>query len=83
LTFTSAYAGTVHLYALDWDNNDRRQTVTVADGTNSEVIAITTNFRDGAWMHVPISVGAGGSVTIRVTRTGGANAVLSGVMLGD
>jgi hypothetical protein len=83
LSFASAYSGNLHLYALDWDNNDRRQSVTVADGTSTTVVDIVTNFREGAWVHVPISVPAGGVVTIRVVRTGGANAVLSGVFLGD
>ena len=36
----------------------------------------------GAWMHFPVSVGAGGSVLITVNRVAGANAVLSGVYLG-
>ena len=38
----------------------------------------------GAWVHVPITVGAGGSVLITVDRTasGTTNAVLSGLFLG-
>ena len=84
LDFSAAYSGTLHLYALDWDNINRRQTVTVNYGTTTHVIAITGNFRLGAWMHVPISILAGGSVTIRATRTSGGstNAVLAGAFLG-
>jgi hypothetical protein len=82
LTFASAWSGTVHLYALDWDTTERRQTVTVNDGTTSKVVAISTAFNNGAWIHAPVSVGSGGSVVITVDRTGGANALLSGVFLG-
>ena len=84
LNFAAAYTGTLHIYVLDWDNNDRRQTITVSGGgATPQVTAITTNFREGAWIHVPISVQAGGSVIVRATRTAGANAVLSGVFLGN
>jgi len=82
LDFAAAYAGTVHLYALDWDSSTRRQNVTVADGTTTKTVNITTSFNAGAWMHFPISVPGGGSVTITIDRVAGANAVLSGIFLG-
>ena len=82
LTFPSAYAGTLHLYAVDWDATTRRQNVTVNDGTTTKTVAITTDFSAGAWMHFPVSVGAGGSVVVTVDRVAGANAVLSGLFLG-
>ena len=40
-------------------------------------------FNEGAWVSFPINVAAGGTVTITVDRTAGANAVLSGIFLGD
>ena len=40
-------------------------------------------FNEGAWVSFPISVAAGGTVTITVDRTFGPNAVLSGIFLGD
>jgi hypothetical protein len=40
------------------------------------------SFHQGAWVHAPIDVAAGGSVTVRVIRTDGWNAVLSGLFLG-
>ena len=83
LTFANAYSGTLHLYAVDWDNLNRRQTVSVANGGSTQTIAITTNFSQGAWLHFPVSVSAGGSLTVTVTKTGGPNAVLSGLFLGD
>src|SRR5439155_10935556 len=36
----------------------------------------------GAWVNVPINVAAGGTVTVTVARTGGMNAVVSGIFLG-
>ena len=82
LSFPAPYAGTLHLYAVDWDSTTRRQNVTVNDGTTSKTIAINTDFSAGAWMHVPVSVSAGGSVVVTVDRVAGANAVLSGLFLG-
>jgi subtilisin family serine protease len=81
---TAAYAGTLHLYALDWDGfGPRRETITVDDGRGAQSVSLTGDFIDGAWTHFPINVAAGGSVTISATRTGGENAVLSGIFLGN
>ena len=82
LTFANAYSGTLHLYALDWDSSTRRQTVTVDDGSGPRSVNLNASFNGGAWLHFPISVSAGGTVTIRVDRSAGANATLSGLFLG-
>jgi titin len=82
LTFTSAYSGTIHVYAVDWDPAGRRETITVNDGSNPQTANITTDFSQGAWVNVPITVAAGGTVMVTVTRTGGLNAVVSGIFLG-
>jgi hypothetical protein len=82
LSFTSAYKGNLHLYAVDWDGHQRRETITVNDGTTTQTIPISTDFDQGAWVTVPINVAAGGTVSIAVTRDAGANALLSGIMLG-
>jgi hypothetical protein len=82
LTFTAAYTGRLDLYALDWDTTARRQTMTVSDGSTTTNVPITTAFNNGAWIHAPIDVPAGGSVLVTVDRTAGANAVLSGIFLG-
>jgi hypothetical protein len=79
LHFTNAYKGNLHLYAVDWDTTARRETITVGTQTAS---LTGGNFNQGAWASVPISVGAGGTVTVTVDRLAGANAVLSGVFLG-
>jgi subtilisin family serine protease len=83
LDFTSAYNGTLHLYALDWDSLNRLEDVTVDDGTGARTVSLTTSIVNGAWVHFPISVGAGASVSITVTKTAGVNAVLSGLFLGN
>jgi Spherulation-specific family 4 len=79
LKFSSAYSGNLHLYAVDWDTSARREAISV----NGETAALTSSFNQGAWVSFPVSVAAGGTVSIVVTRTAGANAVLSGIFLGD
>jgi hypothetical protein len=82
LTFATAYTGSLHLYALDWDSLGRRETITVNDGSGDRTANISSDFSQGAWVNVPINVAAGGTVTVTVTRTAGLNAVLSGIFLG-
>jgi hypothetical protein len=79
LGFTAAYSGNLHLYAVDWDKRGRRETITV----NGQTAVLSGDFSQGAWVSIPISVAAGGTVTITVDRTVGVNAVLSGIFLGD
>jgi hypothetical protein len=82
LYFTNAYSGTLHIYALDWDSSTRRQVVYLDDGSGQRSVNLNASFNSGAWLHFPISVGPGGTVTIRVDRTAGTNATLSGLFLG-
>src|SRR5260370_17023623 len=82
LSCPSAYGGTLHLYALDWEGAGRRETVTVNDGSGPQAANISTDFSQGAWVNLPINVAAGGTVTITVTRVAGPNAVLGGILLG-
>jgi hypothetical protein len=78
LSFKAAYTGSLELYALDWDKQGRRETITVG----GETALLSSDFSQGAWVSFPISVPAGGTVSIVVNRTAGINAVLSGVFLG-
>ncbi len=82
LNFANAYAGTLHLYAVDWDKVTRRQTVTVSNGSSSQTIAISDAFNQGAWLHFPVSVAAGGALTVTVNDTGTPNALVAGLFLG-
>ena len=44
---------------------------------------LSTDFTNGAWLHFPISVAAGGTVTIKVDKVVGANTgLLNGLFLG-
>ena len=79
LSFSAAYSGDVHVYAVDWDSTARREMITV----NGQTAVLSSSFHEGAWVSLPVSVAAGGTVTITVDRTAGSNAVLSGIFLGD
>ena len=82
LNFTNAYSGTLHLYAVDWNAIGRAENVIVDDGTGPRMVGLAS-FNNGAWVHVPITVGSGGSVLITAHNTAGTfNAVLNGVFLG-
>ena len=78
LSFTAAYSGKIELYAVDWDKQGRRETITV----NGLTAGLSSDFSQGAWVSFPVSAAAGGTVTITVDRTAGVNAVLSGIFLG-
>jgi hypothetical protein len=76
LNFTSGWSGNLHLYAVDFDHRDRRESITVAGRT----VHLSSDFSQGAWITVPVSVpSGGGSVTIAVDRVAGPDAVLSGI----
>jgi hypothetical protein len=79
LSFSAAYSGNLRLYAVDWDKRGRRETITVGGKT----AVLSGDFNQGAWVSFPVSVAAGGTVTITVERTAGINAVLSGIFLGN
>ena len=82
LNFTQAYTGILHVYGVDWEQTARRMNVTVTDGTTTRTVQITTSYHDGAWMHFPISVPAGGIVRVTVDKTASNNAVIDGLFLG-
>ncbi|MGO9791897.1 MAG: WD40 repeat domain-containing protein [Solirubrobacteraceae bacterium] len=77
LSFSSAYSGNLELYAVDWDDLGRSETIT-AGGVSARL----SSFANGAWVTVPITQTAGSTLLITVTNTGPVNAVLSGVFLG-
>jgi hypothetical protein len=83
LNFSAACSGNLHLYAVDWDSTQRRESIAVNDGSGPRTASLSSEFHNGAWVSIPIDVAAGGSVSIAVTREAGANAVLSGIFLGE
>ena len=67
----------VSLYFVDWENAGRAERVEVLDRTTGTVLD-TRNlsaFAGGTWLRWDVA----GSLTFRITRTGGNNAVVSGV----
>ena len=83
LSFSSAYEGNLHLYAVAWNGQQRPETITVNDGSSSQTVPITTGLKQGVWVTVPINVASNGTVSITVSSEAGTWAVLSGIMLGD
>jgi hypothetical protein len=76
LSFTSAYTGNLELYAVDWDHQGRRETITI----NGQTANLNNDYGNGAWVTFPIT--AATTLTITVNNTGPGNAVLSGILLG-
>ena len=77
LNFSSAYSGNLELYALDWDSQGRRETITLGNQTAN----LSSDFSQGAWLSFPINQPANSTLTITITNTSGPNAVLSGILL--
>ena len=67
----------VALYCLDWETNKRAQTIHVLDATSLEVLDSrrVSNFARGQYLVWNLT----GHVRIRVSPTGGLNAVVSGL----
>jgi subtilisin len=84
LNFSTAYSGTLHLYALDWDayQGNRYEDITFNDGTGPRTVRLSSSFIPGGWVHIPISVPPGGSVAITALKTAGNTAVVAGLFLG-
>ena len=70
----------VALYFLDWDSASRAQTVEVLDAGTGAVLESRSISGFGSGLYLVWNIS--GHALIRVTRSGGANAVLSGVFFG-
>ena len=77
LDLTDGQAHQVTLYNLDYDSTVRSQRIDILDGETEAVLDSRTvsGFHDGRYLVWEIR----GHVKIKVTRTGGANAVVSGL----
>ncbi len=71
----------LELYFLDWDSNSRAEQVQVTDYVTGAVLSTQTvsSFHSGTYLDY--LVGGTGHIVITITRTAGANAVLSGLFL--
>ncbi len=79
LNLTDGQAHDLELYLLDWDSTARAETVQVTDAASGTVLVTqsVSSFHGGVYLDYRIS----GHVAITITRTAGANAVLSGLFL--
>jgi IPT/TIG domain/Glucodextranase, domain B/Bacterial Ig-like domain (group 2) len=70
----------IALYAVDWDNQQRSETVQVLDAATATVLDTRTlsNFANGIYLVWTVN----GHVTITITQNSGVNAVLSGIFFG-
>ncbi len=70
----------IAVYAVDWDNRGRSETLQVVDGdTNAQLdVRPISNFTNGVYLVWTIS----GHVKINVTATAGPNAVIGGIFFG-
>ena len=67
----------VALYFLDWDSTTRAETITMKDAVSGSILDTESysNFHNGEYGAWNVT----GNVIIQVTRTGSANAVVSGL----
>jgi hypothetical protein len=70
----------IGIYCLDWDTG-RTETVDILDATSGSVLDTHTvsSFTNGQWLLWNLS----GHVTIRMTRSIGSNAVVSGLFFNN
>jgi hypothetical protein len=69
----------IELYLLDWDSTSRAETISILDAESNAVLDTETysSFHNGEWADWDVR----GHVLIQVTKTGGANAVVSGIFI--
>jgi hypothetical protein len=70
----------LELYFVDWDSTSRAEQVQISDAASGAVLSTQSisSFHNGLYLDYAVS----GHIKITITRTGGANAVLSGLFLG-
>jgi hypothetical protein len=74
---TDGNAHRIALYLLDWDSTARSETIAILDAVSNAVLYTGTfsGFHKGEYASWNVQ----GNVLIRVTKTGGANGVVSGI----
>jgi hypothetical protein len=74
--FTDGNPHKLALYALDWDSQGRSESIAILDATTGAVLNTQSlsNFTNGIYAVWTVT----GSITVNITVTGGANAVISG-----
>lgn len=81
INFTDNYAHRVALYLLDFDTASRSETLTVTNANTGATLdtETITSFQNGIYAIWNLQ----GNVTIKVARSGGASAVVSGIFFGE
>jgi hypothetical protein len=82
LNLTDGNSHRVSFYCLDWDQvSNRAQTIEISDASTGAVLSTQTvnNFGNGTYLTWNLK----GRVKIKVTKTGGYNAAVSGVFFGS
>ena len=76
---TDGQAHGLELYFLDWDSTARAEQVQLSDAATGTVLSTqaVASFHSGIYLDYTVS----GNILITITRTGGANAVLSGLFI--
>jgi len=81
LNLTDGLTHRVALYVVDWDSTSRSETIEVRDAATNALLDSQTvaGFNGGRYVIWNVK----GHVTVRVTKTTGVNAVLSGLFFGS
>jgi hypothetical protein len=79
LNLTDGNVHKISLYLLDWDTSTRSETITIMDAATNSVLNTQSfsSFHNGEYAIWSIQ----GHVLIQVTKTGGSNAVASGIFV--
>jgi predicted lactoylglutathione lyase len=77
LNLTDGNTHKISLYLLDWDSDARAETITIRDATSNVVLSTEafSSFHTGEYAEWNVA----GHVLIQLTKTGAANAVVSGI----
>ncbi len=77
VNLTDGNAHLVSLYLLDWDSTARVETISILDAVTGTVLNTEsyTGFHSGEYAKWTIT----GNVTVKIVKTGGANAVAAGI----
>ncbi len=79
VNITDGQTHDLELYFVDWDSTGRSEQVQISNAATGAVLSTQTisSFHNGLYLDYSVS----GNILITITRTGGLNAVLSGLFL--
>jgi len=79
VNLTDGNAHQIALYALDWENAGRAETIQIVDGNSPDTVLSTQSIVSGFTGGIYLLWNISGHVKINVMVSGGLNAVISGV----